>query len=100
MGVFSHEAAAADPDGQTIYLTEDKPDGALYRFTPDTWGDLSTGRLDAMIERDGVISWQAVPDPGARDEETRRQLADVRQFDGGEGAWFGGWLPLLHHQGR
>ncbi|MQA27989.1 MAG: DUF839 domain-containing protein, partial [Micromonosporaceae bacterium] len=37
MGRFQHEAAAADPDRQVIYLTEDEPDGCFYRFQPDTW---------------------------------------------------------------
>jgi len=34
LGAFSHEAAAVDPVGGQVYLTEDRPDGRLYRFTP------------------------------------------------------------------
>ena len=71
-----------------IYLTEDKSDGALYRFTPDSWGDLSSGRLDAMVEDDGQLGWKTIPDPGASDRPTRAQLPDVKKFAGGEGAWF------------
>ena len=35
LGAFNHEAACVDPVGRHLYLTEDQPDGALYRFTPD-----------------------------------------------------------------
>jgi len=88
MGTFSHEAAAADPGAQKIYLTEDRPDGALYRFTPDTWGDLSTGLLEAMVETAAGLGWKQIPDPNATGGSTRTQLDDVKQFAGGEGAWF------------
>jgi len=88
MGVFSHEAAAADPERQIIYLTEDKADGALYRFTPTTWGDLSSGVLEAMVEDESGLGWATVPDPLAADTPTRAQLPRVKRFAGGEGAWF------------
>ena len=38
MGTFKHEAAAVDPRGRRIYLTEDLIDGGLYRFTPGRAG--------------------------------------------------------------
>jgi len=88
MGTFSHEAAAADPEQQVIYLTEDKPESALYRFTPERWGDLTTGRLDAMTEVQGAIGWEPIPDPTAADTPTRFQLPTSKLFAGGEGAWF------------
>jgi len=88
MGTFSHEAAAADPDGQVIYLTEDKKDGALYRFIPDVWGDLSSGRLEAMVDTPAGVAWKLIPDPSAETQRTRSQLPDVKVFAGGEGAWF------------
>ena len=34
LGTFKHEAVAVDPLQQTLYLTEDKPDGGFYRFRP------------------------------------------------------------------
>ena len=43
MGVFSHEAACVDPGEERIYLTEDDPNGCLYRFTPRDYPDLSAG---------------------------------------------------------
>lgn len=88
MGTFSHEAAAADPEAQVIYLTEDKSEGALYRFTPDRWGDLSSGTLDAMTETADGLGWQAVPDPAATSGPTRFQVPAIKPFAGGEGAWF------------
>jgi len=88
MGVFSHEAAAADPSNQVIYLTEDKGDSLLYRFTPTVWQDLSDGQLEALTETNSGLQWIPIPDPSAASEPTRRQVDGLR-FDGGEGAWFG-----------
>jgi hypothetical protein len=71
MGRFKHEAAAADATTQTIYLTEDDPTGALYRFKPTTWGDLSAGvprcspSPGAQLGR-GPDPSAAPPPPGCR----------------------------------
>ena len=46
MGAFTHEAVAADATHHCLYLTEDRPDGGLYRFVPTMWGDLSAGTLE------------------------------------------------------
>jgi secreted PhoX family phosphatase len=43
MGRFNHEAIAVDPDSDVIYLTEDEHEGLLYRFIPNTPGQLSNG---------------------------------------------------------
>ncbi len=49
MGRFNHEAACVDPETGLIYLTEDRPDSALYRFVPKVPGDLARGgELQAM----------------------------------------------------
>lgn len=54
MGRFNHEAACVDPETGYVYLTEDRDDGVLYRFLPDTPGKLiNGGRLQAMVI-DGV----------------------------------------------
>lgn len=87
MGSFNHEAAAADPEREVIYLTEDKSDGALYRYTPTVWGELGAGRLEAMVESAAGLDWAIVPDPTASETPTRFQLP-VKTFAGGEGAWF------------
>lgn len=49
MGRFRHEAAAVDPASGTVYLTEDREDGLLYRFLPRSPGRLTGGgRLQAL----------------------------------------------------
>ena len=35
LGTFNHEAVAVDTATGALYMTEDRPDGGLYRFTPD-----------------------------------------------------------------
>ena len=88
MGAFSHEAAAPDPFGQVVYLTEDRPDGCLYRFRPTTWGDLSAGVLEVMTEDASGIGWAVVPTPvpGATGTPTKDQVPTAKRFAGGEGA--------------
>ncbi|MGW1997257.1 alkaline phosphatase PhoX [Embleya sp. NPDC001921] len=92
MGRFKHEAAAADPDRRVIYLTEDESDGCFYRFTPDTWGDLSRGRLEVLCAPaapvTGPVTWRTVPRPGDWLAGTRNQVAEARRFKGGEGAHY------------
>lgn len=89
MGVFSHEAACVDPVNGRLYLTEDKPDGCFYRFTPDEFPDLSSGRLEVAVgSAPGTLSWAEVPNPaGGPLDPTRGQVAGAAQFDGGEGCW-------------
>ncbi|MEP3050844.1 MAG: alkaline phosphatase PhoX [Erythrobacter sp.] len=50
MGRFNHEAACVDPETGFIYQTEDRNDGVLYRFLPNTPGRLiDGGKLQAMV---------------------------------------------------
>ncbi|MFD0469244.1 alkaline phosphatase PhoX [Nonomuraea thailandensis] len=88
MGRFKHEAAACDPDRRVIYLTEDESDGCFYRFTPTTWGDLSSGRLEVLCG-DGTV-WREVPDPSPAvlERQTRHQVPEARHFNGGEGCHY------------
>lgn len=87
MGRFSHEAAAVDPKGKAVYLTEDQPDGLLYRYTPTRYPDLTDGSLEAaVVADDGAVTWLEVPDPAAKDQPTRKQVAGT-PFAGGEGIW-------------
>ncbi len=90
MGLFQHEAAAVDPDRQVVYMTEDKGDGLLYRYTPTAYPDLSAGLLEAARVDSGVVTWVAVPDPSAATTRTALQFADgeVTRFPGGEGLWW------------
>ncbi len=90
LGAFSHEAAAVDPIGRRVYLTEDHPQGGLYRFAPTQWGDLSAGVLEVMTEVAGVIGWGVVPDPTGMPTPTRAQVPGTKMFNGGEGTcWTG-----------
>jgi len=57
MGRFNHEAVAVDPGTGIVYLTEDRPDGLVYRFLPKEPGKmLAGGRLQmlAIVDQPGV----------------------------------------------
>lgn len=86
MGIFKHEAAAADDELEVVYLTEDELDGALYRFRPDSWGDLSSGVLEVLVEEGAAVRWAAVPDPSFATTPLREQVPGTKRFAGGEGA--------------
>jgi len=88
LGLFSHEAAAVDADRGHVYLTEDKPDGRLYRFVPSSYPDLGTGALSVATVTAGTVSWLPVPDPSATVAPTRSQVPASTAFNGGEGAWY------------
>ena len=78
MGHRRHGAAAVSPADGITYLTEAERDGLLYRFTPDEFGDLSAGRLEAMIlAADGTVSWGLVPDPSGGEVPTREQVPEA-----------------------
>jgi uncharacterized protein len=86
MGTFKHEAAAVDPRGKRVYLTEDLMDGGVYRFTPTRWHDLSDGLLEiAIVGPGGAVSWAEVPDPAARHVATRDQVRGSTRFKRAEG---------------
>jgi len=96
MGVFKHEAAAVDPRGRRVYLTEDWEDGAFYRFTPRRWPDLSEGLLElAKVGGRGGVDWVRVPDPAARRRPTRRQVPGTTEFKRAEGIWFDSGMVYL-----
>ena len=88
MGRFNHEAAAVDPSGQAVYLTEDQPDGRLYRFRPSSWPDLSAGTLEVATVSGSSVAWAPVPDPIGWPIATRYQVGASTHFNGGEGAWY------------
>ena len=89
MGRFKHEAAASDPERKVVYLTEDQGDGCFYRFRPKTWGNLSSGTLEALVgSGTGSVRWAKVPSPQFWLTPTREQVADAMHFDGGEGCYY------------
>lgn len=86
MGQFNHEAAACHTLEQAVFLTEDRSDGALYKFVPTTWGDLTSGVLQVLTEPNpGQLVWETVPDPSGDPVETKDQVPNTKRFDGGEG---------------
>jgi uncharacterized protein len=89
MGLFTHEAAAVDPIQKVVYLTEDEPDGCLYRFRPKAYPKLDTGTLEvAEVRSGGKTVWHKVPDASAASTPTRQQVPKATTFDGGEGTWY------------
>ncbi len=96
LGRFQHEAVAVDPNSHQLYLTEDEPDGCLYRYTPysaDQSGrpDLDNGVLEVaevVYGRMGPIRWHKIPDPFAAQIPTRKQVIQSTRFNGGEGIWY------------
>jgi uncharacterized protein len=96
MGSFSHEAVAVDPVARRLYMTEDQPDGGLYRFTPAAYPDLSAGLLEVMVAGGG---WAAVPDPAAIGTPTRQQVPTMQRFAGGEGIWFDSGIVYFSTKG-
>ncbi len=112
LGRFRHEAAAVDPDTGVVYLTEDRPEGLLYRFVPDQPGALARGgRLQALAVRAwpsadlrnwnsmvrGIecgrpvsVSWVELSDVEAPldDLRFRGRRAGAGCFARGEGAWW------------
>jgi len=97
MGTFSHEAAAIDPKGKQVYLTEDTGDGRFYRFTPHAYPSLATGTLEAarvidlkavLAGETSAVTWLPIGDPTAAAAPTRHQQPNSTAFDGGEGCWY------------
>jgi secreted PhoX family phosphatase len=113
LGRFNHEAAAVDPETGIVYLTEDRGDSLLYRFTPSEYGNLkSPGTLEALKLSDfpaGVhtvtgflgqsnhalpVEWVTIDEPDPNTDTTRAQGAakGAAKFSRGEGCWYGDGL--------
>jgi hypothetical protein len=93
LGTFTHEAVAVDPLRRALYLTEDEPDGRLYRFIPDAWPDLNLGRLfaarvkwDDFRELGGEVRWRQVQT--GLSARYWPAAEHTTPFDGGEGCWY------------
>jgi uncharacterized protein len=98
LGTFIHEAAAVDATQRHVYLTEDRPDGAFFRFAASErdWpqgaarGALQDGRLqlmqvDPFPPYDGDVAWRGRVRwidwaPGS-------ERPSASFFNGGEGLW-------------
>ncbi|MEZ5204579.1 MAG: DUF839 domain-containing protein [Acidimicrobiales bacterium] len=89
MGRWRREAAAVDPEGEAVYMTEDEPDGVLYRYLPSAYPDLALGVLEAAtVADDGTVTWGVVPNPFGVPTATKEQVAGATRFDGAEGIWY------------
>lgn len=93
LGTFKHEAAAEDPRTGIVYMTEDLPDGRLYRFVPEQPGSLAAGRLQAAAVSGGFVRWVGVADdqPARGDHTT--------PFESGEGVVVDGPSLLVTTKG-
>lgn len=104
-GRFNHEAACVDPETNAVYLTEDRPDGCLYRFVPHDKARPFEGKLQALAIPDSPrlelreptkpgttrpISWVDLPDPDPKDDTLRAQAQErgAAVLCRGEGIWF------------
>lgn len=104
-GRFRHEAAAVDPRTSIAYLTEDQPDGCLYRFLPHHPSDPFVGKLQALChahEPNFALSsalgaghsipvrWVDIDDPTPESDSVRHEAAraGAAQLSRGEGIWF------------
>ena len=104
-GHFRHEAVAIDPSGNVAYLTEDRPNSALYRFVPDNPATPFAGTLQALRVRgqDGFstvtglsvgqtleIDWVDLDDPDPASDTLRATARSVGAavISRGEGIWF------------
>ena len=87
MGRFTHEAAAVDPAGKAVYMTEDVSNGCFYRFRY-SGTSLSTGTLQVAKVSGTSVTWAKVPDRDGSPTRTRDQVVGATRFNGGEGAFY------------
>lgn len=112
LGRFNHEAVAVDPKTGFVYLTEDRPDGLIYRFIPRRLGRLAEGgKLQALaiaarakfdtrnwetrMVPAGVpigVKWIDVDPVDTKKDDLRKRGTDdgAAIFARGEGIWYGG----------
>ncbi len=115
MGRFNHEAAVVHAASGAVFMTEDRPDGLLYRYSPRVPGRLRAGgelmalslpkhpgvstgnRGDGPLFRHGEshpAAWVPL-DRAYSSDDTLRLDGRGRGaviFDGGEGMWIDGDL--------
>ncbi|TMU54691.1 alkaline phosphatase PhoX [Flagellimonas algicola] len=111
MGRFNHEAVAVDPNSGCVYLTEDRPDGLIYRFIPNEKENLlAGGMLQVLAVKDkkslDTRNWEAqevarnspmevfwinMDNVEAPEDDLRYRGFDsgAARFARGEGIWMG-----------
>jgi secreted PhoX family phosphatase len=114
MGRFMHEAVAVEPRTSIVYQTEDRSDGLIYRFLPETRGNLAAGgRLQVLTVRDRktldtrnfaetgapkipvgqnlAVRWLDIDNVDTEKDDLRARGAALGAavFARGEGMWYG-----------
>ncbi|BAY22160.1 hypothetical protein NIES2100_19230 [Calothrix sp. NIES-2100] len=107
MGRFNHEAAAVDPNTGYVYMTEDRGDGLLYRFVPNTKGNLSAGgtlyalriqikpkantKTGFTVGQAYTVDWVRItnPDPSSDTVRVEGYNLGAARFSRGEGIFYG-----------
>ncbi len=114
MGQFNHEAVCVDPSTSIVYQTEDRDDGLIYRYLPNTKGKLiDGGKLQVLAIKGAKMSstrnwrddkgtfplyqpmeveWidlENVYDLKNDDLRRRGHMKGAALFARGEGMWFG-----------
>ncbi|MCR4303738.1 MAG: PhoX family protein [Gallionella sp.] len=63
LGSLSHEGIEIDAEGN-VYVIDEEKTGAIYKFVPETYGDLSAGQLYALrvksSDKTGEAEWVAL----------------------------------------
>ncbi|WP_442496674.1 alkaline phosphatase PhoX [Methylobacter sp. sgz302048] len=55
LGSIAHEGIETDDEGNVYVIDEDRaPGGSIYKFVPNTYGDLSSGKLFALRVKNGA----------------------------------------------
>jgi secreted PhoX family phosphatase len=119
MGRFVHEAIAVDPGSGWVYETEDRGTSGIYRFVPNSAGDLASGGELSMLRVVGKprydtrtgqrlgermkIDWVPIADPDPANAEAdagavyKQGLAQGgATFSRLEGAWWGNGRIYFH----
>lgn len=111
LGRLVHEAVAIDPGTGIVYLTEDTSTAGFYRFVPERYADLTSGRLQMLKvrghtayqarsgQRQGVrlrAEWVDIPDPDPAIAEVNQSAVYLQGLAQGgavfsrlEGCWWG-----------
>lgn len=58
LGSLAHEGIEIDEEGNVYVIDEDRK-GAIYKFVPDNFGDLSSGQLYALRVKNGAKTGEA-----------------------------------------
>jgi secreted PhoX family phosphatase len=104
-GHFYHEAAVVDPRTNIGYFTEDRWDGCLFRFLPDSMDQPFVGRLQALgilgkpafststsmkLREPLEVVWIDLPDPNPVADSLRSTAtsAGAAIVCRGEGIWY------------